>query len=64
MSFRCNNTAFRPVMDALTLLERYRDREEDFDAAADTVPLEHVVPEDWRQAVIDAEYWTGRAYPL
>ncbi|MGH3810806.1 MAG: Tn3 family transposase, partial [Pseudonocardiaceae bacterium] len=58
VSFRCNNTAFRPVMDALALLERYRDREEDFYDTADTVPLDHVVPEDWRQAVIDAD--TGR----
>ncbi|MGH7743885.1 MAG: Tn3 family transposase [Candidatus Dormibacteria bacterium] len=55
VTFRCNNTAFRPVMDALALLDRYSDSEEDFYGAADTVPLEHVVPQDWRDAVIDAD---------
>ncbi|MGH3843499.1 MAG: Tn3 family transposase [Pseudonocardiaceae bacterium] len=53
--FRCNNTAHRPVMDALALLERYRDSEEDFYSKAERVPLEHVVPEDWREAVVEAE---------
>jgi len=55
ITFRCNNTAFRPVMDALALLERYRDSEDDFYAAAETVPLDHVMPEDWRDAVLDAD---------
>jgi hypothetical protein len=53
VTFRCNNDAFRPVMDALELLERYQDSDETFYAAAETVPLEHVVPEDWQEAVID-----------
>jgi TnpA family transposase/ribosomal protein L17 len=55
VTFRCNNTAFRPVMDALALLERYRDSDDDFYSTAERVPLEHVVPEDWREAVLDAE---------
>jgi hypothetical protein len=55
VTFHSNNEAFQPVMDALALLERYQDCEEDFYAAADTVPLEHVVPDDWREAVLDED---------
>ena len=55
VTFRSNNEAFQPIMDALALLDRYKDSEEDFYAAADTVPLDRVVPEDWREAVVDAD---------
>ena len=55
MTFRSSNEAFQPVMDALALLERYADSEEDFYDAADAVPLEHVVPDDWREAVVDPD---------
>jgi len=27
LEFRCNNTAYRPVMDAVGLLHRYKDRD-------------------------------------
>ncbi|MEV5561072.1 hypothetical protein AB0L44_46185 [Nonomuraea wenchangensis] len=50
LTFRCNNTAFQPVMDALALLERY---DAVFYDRAELVPLEHVVPEDWQEAVVD-----------
>jgi hypothetical protein len=40
-------------MDALELLDRYKESEEEFYDAADTVPLDHVVPDDWRDAVVD-----------
>jgi hypothetical protein len=53
LTFRCNNTAHKPVIDALELLERYSDSAEKFYAAADRVPLDHVVPDDWRPAVVD-----------
>jgi TnpA family transposase len=55
LSFHSNNTGFRPVMDAMALLGRYKDSEEDFYAAAEKVPLDHVVPEDWREAVVDED---------
>jgi len=51
--FRCNNAAHKPVMDALDLLERYDGSAEKFYAAAEGVPLDHVVPDDWRPAVVD-----------
>ena len=53
--FRCNNTAFQPVMDALALLDRYADSDADCYDPTETVPLEHVVPDDWRDAVVDPE---------
>ncbi len=53
LAFRCNNTAFQPVMDALALLERYDGSEAVFYDRAETVPIEHVVPEDWQEAVVD-----------
>ena len=55
VSFHSNNSGFRPVMDALALLGRYKDSEEDFYAAAEKVPLDHVVPDDWREAVVDED---------
>jgi TnpA family transposase len=55
VTFGSSNEAFQPVMDALALLGRYADSEADFYDAADTVPLEHVVPDDWRDAVVDED---------
>jgi Tn3 transposase DDE domain len=55
VKFRSSNEAFQPVMDALALLGRYADSEAGFYDAADTVPLEHVVPDDWRDAVVDED---------
>ena len=53
VAFQSSNDAFRPVMDALELLDRYKESEEEFYDVADTVPLDHVVPDDWRDAVVD-----------
>lgn len=53
VTFRCNKTAFQPVMNALALLNRYADSEATFYDVAEKVPVEHVVPDDWRPAVVD-----------
>lgn len=55
LEFRCNNTAYRPVMDALGLLHRYEDRDGRLThyERADRVPLDGVVKADWRPAVVD-----------
>jgi hypothetical protein len=42
-------------MDALALLKRYQDSDMDFYDPAETVPLAHVVPEDWKEAVVDPD---------
>ncbi|MGW1758352.1 Tn3 family transposase [Streptomyces mirabilis] len=55
LGFRCNNTAYRPVMDAMALLEKYAevDGKTRFYDAGDTVPMDGVVRKDWREAVVD-----------
>jgi hypothetical protein len=52
LGFKCNNTAYRPVMDALTLLAKYADVDGKtrFYDATDVVPMDGVVREDWRAA--------------
>lgn len=51
MDFRCNNTAYRPVMDALDLLRRYADRPKVPYDPAEVIPIDGVVPADWREAI-------------
>ncbi|MBT2445369.1 Tn3 family transposase [Streptomyces sp. ISL-36] len=55
LGFKCNNTAYRPVMDAMRLLEKYAgvDGKTRFYDAADEVPMDGVVRNDWREAVVD-----------
>jgi TnpA family transposase len=55
LRFRCNNTAYRPVMQALDLLHRYArvDGKVRFYADTAMVPLDGVVPKAWRAAVVD-----------
>jgi len=57
LEFRSNNNAYRPVMDALSLLARYAARpgQDRFYDRADRVPLDGVVPEEWRDAVVDEQ---------
>jgi hypothetical protein len=51
---RCNNTAYRPVMDALDLLRRYAERTKlRYYERAERVPIHGVVPAAWREAVVD-----------
>lgn len=54
LSSRSNNTAYRPVMEAIELLSRYvgQERIRHYDPA-ESVPIEGVVPAEWRGAVID-----------
>ncbi|WP_218184321.1 DUF4158 domain-containing protein [Streptomyces sp. PKU-EA00015] len=55
LGFKCNNTAYRPVMDALALLEKYADVDGKmrFYDVGDAVPMDGVVRKDWREAVVD-----------
>ncbi|MGH8918492.1 MAG: Tn3 family transposase, partial [Actinomycetes bacterium] len=59
LTFACNNTAYRPVMDALDLLRRYTNRpgRQRYYDRAEQVPLDDVVPREWLGAVVDD---TGR----
>ena len=56
LEFRCNNTAHRPVMDAVELLQRYKNidvSDRPHYSRTDRVPLDGVVPGPWREAVVD-----------
>lgn len=56
LSFQCNNDVHRPVMDALALLEKYRDRKATVFPASEKVPLEGVVSDHWRELVQDDQH--------
>ena len=60
LEFRCNNSAYRPVMDAVDLLHRYKDRDGRVKqyAEADRVPLDGVVRPGWRRR----SWTTGAAW--
>ncbi|WP_072691401.1 Tn3 family transposase [Rhodococcus marinonascens] len=55
LDFRCNNTAYRPVMVAMELLQRYAgiDGKVRFYDRHALTPLDGVVPKAWRGAVVD-----------
>ena len=54
LQFRCNNTAYRPLIEALGLLRRYAHRERiQYYEEADRVSLDGVVKPHWREAVVD-----------
>ncbi|MEU6797470.1 Tn3 family transposase [Nonomuraea wenchangensis] len=55
IEFKCNNTAYRPVMDAVDLLQRYADipnTTRHYDAG-ENVPIQEVVPDGRLEAVLD-----------
>ncbi|MEV6860386.1 Tn3 family transposase [Streptosporangium subroseum] len=63
IEFKCNNTAYRPVMDALDLLQRYADipnTTRHYDAT-EQVPIKGVVPDGWLEAVVDDDGIIERA---
>lgn len=56
LSFNSNNTAYRPVMEAMELLSRYvgQERIRQYDSA-ENVPIEGVVPVEWHGAVVNEQ---------
>jgi hypothetical protein len=56
LKFQCNNDLHRPVMDALALLEKYRDHKTPVFPVNEKVPLDGVVDEDWRELVRDDKH--------
>jgi hypothetical protein len=55
LEFGCNNSAYRPVMDAIDLLARYAgaDSDQKLYAAGEKVPVDGVVPKAWLDGVVD-----------
>lgn len=56
LSFQCNNDLHRPVMDALALLAKYRDRKTTVFPASEQVPLDGVVSAEWQDLVRDDKH--------
>lgn len=55
LQFRSSNTRHAPVIDALALMRRYAGRSHVRSYDADeTVPLDGIVPADWRSVVLEA----------
>jgi hypothetical protein len=55
LEFRCANSIYRPVMDVLELLQGHVNTpgQQRFYPPGDHVPIAGVVPDQWREAVID-----------
>jgi TnpA family transposase len=56
LSFQSNNDLHRPVMDALALLDKYRDRKTTVFPMSEKVPLEGVVSDEWQELVRDDKH--------
>jgi hypothetical protein len=56
LSFQCNNDLHRPVMDALALLGKYRDRKAPIFPTSETIPPEGVVADDWQDPMQDDQH--------
>lgn len=52
LGFASNNEQYRPMIQALELLKKYADREQTCYDTNEAVPLEGVVPDDWREMVV------------
>jgi TnpA family transposase len=53
LEFKSNNERHRPVMQALELLKKHRERKSPTFPADETVPLDGVVQDDWHDLVMD-----------
>ena len=53
LTFRCNNDRHQPIMRALALLTKYRDRRIGTFPLGEDVPLGGVVKDDWQALVLD-----------
>jgi hypothetical protein len=56
LAFQGNNDRYRPVMDALALLDTYRARKSPGCPASEQVPLDGVVSAEWQELVRDAQH--------
>jgi len=55
LAFQANNDYHQPVIEALELVKQYAGRRRRFYGHAEEVPLDGVVPKEWRGTVVEAE---------
>lgn len=53
--FRSNNERHRPVIETLAVLKRYLDRKVQYYPPEEVVPIDGVVPDAWRDAVVERD---------
>ncbi|MBD8524423.1 Tn3 family transposase [Pseudomarimonas arenosa] len=53
LPFRSNNSAYRPIMDALALLQANRGKRFQFFAVSDNLPVDGVIKPKWQEIVIE-----------
>lgn len=56
LPFRCNNNAYRPIMDALALLQTHRGKRFQFLAVDDNLPINGVIKPKWQEIVIETAF--------
>ncbi len=52
LAFRSNNEKHRPLIRALTLIEKYADSQRKYYLETEDIPLQDVVPPSWREKVL------------
>jgi TnpA family transposase len=55
MEFRCNNNVHQPVMQALELLQTYRDSRSQYFDPSDEVPIDGVIKPKWRDIIVEQD---------
>lgn len=55
LEFRSNNARHQPVVEALAVMRRHRDSKTQFLPTDETIPLDGVVKDAWREAVVDED---------
>lgn len=55
LEFRSNNSAHRPVIEALELLKRHRNSGQQYFTADDQAPIEGVIRRKWRDIVMESD---------
>ncbi len=64
LEFRSNNKAPQPIIEALGLLERYADSRAHHYRAKEQVPIDGVVPDAWRDIVIQTKNGRQRIHRI
>ena len=52
LTFRSNNEKHKPLIRALTLIEKYADSQRKYYLETEDIPLQDVVPPSWREKVL------------
>jgi hypothetical protein len=55
LDFRANTVTHRPIIHALALIQAHRDSRKQYFTIDGTVPIEGVIPPNWRELVIEED---------